>query len=133
MSRHIPLPSKDDLLSKYSSVPISQIPTPALLLDRAKIVTNSRQMIQTAEAVWRCKFRAHIKTHKTQEGTLAQVESSRDHAIVVSTLAEAWGVLNSGLIEDGTVLDVSFILPFFTELIYLLSDSLWPAVGCDKS
>ncbi len=31
----------------------------------------------------------------------------RSHAVVVSTVLEAWAVVHAGLVEDGTVKDVS--------------------------
>ena len=34
-------------------------------------------------------------------------EVDQTHAIVVSTLMEAWEVVKAGLVEDGTVKDVS--------------------------
>lgn len=101
-----PQPSADALRSRFLGAPITELPTPALLVDRARIAQNCAAMLATAERHWYCRFRAHIKTHKTREATVAQVGHSRDHAIVVSTLAEAWGVLDSGLVRDGTVLDV---------------------------
>lgn len=49
---------------------------------------------------------------KTAEGTRLQMISSADktNAVVVSTLMEAWEVVNAGLFKDSTVKDVSSLL-----------------------
>lgn len=51
----------------------------------------------------------------------------RTSAVVVSTLMEAWGVVQGGLVADGTVKDVS---PEACKLVPTLthfSDSVWPS------
>lgn len=49
------------------------------------------------------------KFHQTVEGTRLQLISDigRTSAVIVSTLMEAWGVVQGGLVADGTVKDVS--------------------------
>lgn len=89
----------------YIGKPIDELPTPAVIIDRFKVESNIEQMAKTVSD-WQCLFRAHIKTHKTKQGTALQL-STGNHAIIVSTLAEAWGLVHSGLIEKGTVDDVS--------------------------
>ena len=52
-------------------------------------------------------FRAHVKTHKTTEGTRMQLQSggpNASKAVVVSTMPELWHLLP--LIEDGSINDV---------------------------
>ena len=98
---------KRDLKDKYVGTPVEQLPTPALLIDRAKVKHNIDQMRQTVEA-WECLFRAHIKTHKTGEGVALQLSKTGDGAIIVSTLAEAWGVIDeTDLLASGKVKSVS--------------------------
>jgi len=43
------------------------------------------------------------------EGTKLQLvsEGGQTHSIIVSTLMEAWGVVDGGLVSDGIVKDVS--------------------------
>ncbi|KAI6153620.1 putative serine dehydratase domain-containing protein [Pisolithus tinctorius] len=62
---------------------------------------------------WGASFRAHLKTHKTAEGTRLQLDSSvaKSSAVIVSTMMEAWGVVHGGLVEDGTVKDILYGLP----------------------
>ena len=45
---------------------------------------------------------------QTPEGTRFQLmsKSATSHAVVVSTVMEAWGVVNSGLVAEGLVKDV---------------------------
>lgn len=46
--------------------------------------------------------------HKTPDGTRLQVEAGPGvSSLVTSTLPEVWGVLESGLVADGKVVDVS--------------------------
>lgn len=109
ISSLLPLPSADVLRARFVGQPITALPTPSLLLDRARLEYNCQQMLQTS-VHWQCLFRAHIKTLKTREATAAMVAQSRDKAIIVSTMAEAWGVVQSGLVEEGAVKDVGVML-----------------------
>ncbi|KAF8560327.1 hypothetical protein OG21DRAFT_55035 [Imleria badia] len=62
---------------------------------------------------WGANFRAHLKTHKTVEGTRLQLVSDvgKTSAVVVSTLMEAWEVVRGGLVADGTAKDLLYGLP----------------------
>ena len=57
-------------------------------------------------------------------------DAAQTHAVVVSTLMEAWEVVHSGLVADLTVQDVrkpsksSFVFH-----ILLMVDPLWPSIG----
>lgn len=54
---------------------------------------------------------SRARTEQTTEGARMQLRSAggESGAIVVSTLAEAWGIIRSGLVEEGVVEDVSAI------------------------
>lgn len=110
VSSLIPLPSTDVLRAKFVGRPINELPTPSILLDKAKLNYNCQQMLQTVQH-WDCLFRAHVKTLKTAQSTIAQVEQTREKAIIVSTLAEAWGVVQSDLIKKGIVKDICYGVP----------------------
>lgn len=110
ISSLIPLPSTDVLRAKFVGRPINELPTPSILLDKAKLQYNCQQMLQTVQH-WDCMFRAHVKTLKTAESTTAQVAQSREKAIIVSTLAEAWGAVQSGLVKQGIVKDICYGVP----------------------
>jgi hypothetical protein len=60
-------------------------------------------------------------------------DGAQTHAVVVSTLMEAWGVVHSGLVADLTVQDVSKpCKPLFASHpfdILLMVDPLRPAIG----
>lgn len=105
-SSYVRLPDVDLLRKKWVGVPVTALPTPAVLIDRYKMLANIAEMQKTMTD-WQCLFRAHIKTHKTREGVCHQLAQSKQRAIVVSTFAEAWGVVESGLLDEGVVDDVS--------------------------
>ncbi|TFY58006.1 hypothetical protein EVG20_g8321, partial [Dentipellis fragilis] len=88
------LPEKDALVKEFVGKSLQQLRTPAFV-------------------EWGARFRAHVKTHKTVEGTRLQLVSSanKTNAIVVSTMMEAWKVYNGGLVADGTVKDILYGLP----------------------
>lgn len=119
------VPHKESLLNEYRGKPLNALRTPAVVIDRSIFAENCAKMHNNAKE-WGASFRAHVKTHKvrtcgymfarstfhpivqTAEGTRMQLISSTDrtHAIVVSTLMEAWEVVRAGLVADGTVEDV---------------------------
>ncbi|KAG2023651.1 hypothetical protein CC2G_001282 [Coprinopsis cinerea AmutBmut pab1-1] len=86
--------------------------TPALIIDRGVFEANCAGMMKKARE-WGAEFRAHLKTHKTTEGTRHQLQTSEGStgAVVVSTVKEAWEVWNAGLVEDGVVRDILYGLP----------------------
>ncbi|KAH7883552.1 putative serine dehydratase domain-containing protein [Phlebopus sp. FC_14] len=83
-----------------------------MVVDRAAFKDNCTKMHQNAKD-WGANFRAHLKTHKTVEGSRLQLISDVDKtsAVVVSTMMEAWGVVRGGLVADGTVEDLLYGLP----------------------
>lgn len=106
-SDFLPLPDRVSLLQRFKGVGLDELPTPAVVIDSSKVSSNCARMQRIARD-WGCLFRAHIKTHKTREGVLAQVRDGERGMtpLIVSTLAEAWGVLKSGLIEEAGINDV---------------------------
>jgi D-serine deaminase-like pyridoxal phosphate-dependent protein len=66
---------------------LSELPTPALLLDAARMHRNARRMQARVEEMG-ARLRPHIKTHKCVEVARLQT-SARSAALTVSTLAEA--------------------------------------------
>jgi hypothetical protein len=52
-------------------------------------------------------YSAHIKSHKTVEGTILQLATDPPtDTVIVSTLPEAWGLVNAGLTDSGQIKDV---------------------------
>ncbi|SCV02315.1 LAMI_0G17810g1_1 [Lachancea mirantina] len=101
---------KTELVKTYLHKELSNLPTPSLIVDRSVFKGNCEKMLLNASLI-NADFRAHVKTHKTMEGTLLQLGSKNltTKKIVVSTLMEAWGLLP--LIEKGLIDDVLFSLP----------------------
>lgn len=128
---------RDELLSQYLDLPLRQIPTPAMIINKSVFARNCAEMHRRCKQ-WGWKFRTHIKTHKvrkevkcprililtvfqfkTVEGTRLQLRSPVDttHAVVASTLPEVKHLVRGGLVEDGTVKDVRH--PSFPTSIFL--------------
>ncbi|ODV77774.1 uncharacterized protein CANTADRAFT_12395 [Suhomyces tanzawaensis NRRL Y-17324] len=105
-----PLADKHQVLAAYQGKHISELPTPSVVIDRTKFQKNCDRMLENAHKL-NAGFRAHIKTHKTLEGTLLQLGSGahRTQRLVVSTTREAWNILP--LVEQGLVSDILFSLP----------------------
>ncbi|KAH8835316.1 hypothetical protein DL96DRAFT_1573730 [Flagelloscypha sp. PMI_526] len=122
------LPNKAALLQAFQNKSVDSVRTPALFINQSIFAKNCARMHSKAKD-WGASFRAHVKTHKTAEGTKLQLESSSDKttAIVCSTLAEAWGVVKAGLVSDGIVKDILYGLPIAKNKIEDFS-SLWEEI-----
>ncbi|KAH9919093.1 putative serine dehydratase domain-containing protein [Fomitopsis serialis] len=122
-------PDKEKLVAEFKGKPLNALRTPALVVDRAVFKKNCELMHENAKQ-WGDVFRAHVKSHKTAEGTRMQLVSSVDKtdAIVVSTLMEAYGVVRAGLVADGTVKDILYGLPVGLNKVQDLS-SLWDEIA----
>ncbi|KAG5720200.1 D-serine dehydratase [Termitomyces sp. T112] len=122
-------PSKAVLLQKFLDAPTDSLRTPAMIIDRALFAENCTDMHARSQA-WGARFRAHLKTHKTVEGTRLQLQSSVDttQAVVVSTLMEAWELVEAGLVSDSTIKDILYGLPIAINKVADLSD-LWDKIS----
>jgi len=83
-----PIPSQADLASQYVGKRLQDLPTPAVILDRAKLKKNSDAMLHVCQKL-DVGFRAHIKSHKTLEMSKMQVGDSGPAHFIVSTVVEA--------------------------------------------
>ncbi|KAI0726185.1 putative serine dehydratase domain-containing protein [Fomitopsis betulina] len=121
-------PDKDKLVAAFKDKPLNALRTPALVVDRAVFRRNCELMQENAQQ-WGDVFRAHVKSHKTAEGTRMQLVTSKNKtdAIVVSTVMEAYGVVRAGLVTDGTVKDILYGLPVSLNKVQDLS-SLWEEI-----
>lgn len=106
------LPDKKSLVSHYKGTKVAHLSTPNFVVDRAIFRKNCDQMLENAHKL-KAEFRAHVKTHKTVEGTELQLGSGKHTTdrIVVSTLREAWMVMP--LVEAGKIKDIHFSLPVY--------------------
>jgi hypothetical protein len=86
-----PLPSREALLSQFRGQPLTALPTPAVVLDRALVAKHCAAMLHVCNAL-NVGFRAHVKSHKTLEVAQMQVGGKDDDQpadFIVSTLVEA--------------------------------------------
>ncbi|KAF8898779.1 putative serine dehydratase domain-containing protein [Infundibulicybe gibba] len=122
-------PSKEALRQAFVGKSLDDLRTPALVIDRKLFALNCARMHNNAKT-WGAEFRAHLKTHKTEEGSRLQLSSTEDKttAVVVSTVMEAWEVVNSGLIADRTVKDILYGLPISRNKIADVS-AIWDKVA----
>lgn len=103
-----PSPTQSSLLLQYLRKPLTELPTPAAVLDRAIIRRNCNVMLEACKSLG-VGFRAHVKSHKvcllaplnakitdhvqTLELAKLQVGGSGPVNFVVSTLIEAENLL----------------------------------------
>ncbi|KAN0063431.1 hypothetical protein ACQY0O_004598 [Thecaphora frezii] len=105
---------------------LSELRTPALIIDRSIVRRNCHRM-QRIAAEWGATLRPHLKTHKTPEASLLQLrtDAGSSAAAIVSTLAEVRGVVDHlvGAQSDYAVRDLLYGLPItpdkIAELLHL--------------
>ncbi|KAL7796342.1 putative serine dehydratase domain-containing protein [Trichoderma afarasin] len=82
------LQTAGDFRQHYVGKHITQLPKPALVLDKAKVHRHCKSLLDAVEYLG-VDFRAHVKTHKTLEGVRLQAgEGKKDVRLVASTVAE---------------------------------------------
>ncbi|CAM1504548.1 Fc.00g021390.m01.CDS01 [Cosmosporella sp. VM-42] len=81
---------KDALRALYLGKSIREVPTPAAIINVAAVRRNCERMLSACESLG-LEWRAHVKTHKTEELTRLQVGDDLKGPVklIVSTLAEA--------------------------------------------
>lgn len=116
--------SKAALRERFVGKTLQEVPTPSIVLDLAKLEVNCQRMIDAAEKNG-IGWRAHIKTHKTEELTRLQVgEHSKAPAnIIVSTILEAEKI--APVLKDfqskGRNVNVLFAFPLFPSAVSRLA------------
>lgn len=97
---------QESIRNAYKGRHYKELPTPALIMKEPVIDSNISTLLQFIDSINSLlerpvKYRAHIKTHKTIEGTLKQLghnlpeyDGPKYGSIVVSTLREAYLVLD---------------------------------------
>ncbi|KAL2142727.1 hypothetical protein VTI28DRAFT_815 [Corynascus sepedonium] len=85
---------KDQLRAQFVGKTLSDVPTPSVVLDFAKLEINCERMLEATERLG-LLWRAHIKSHKTTELTRLQVGDIRTTpvSLIVSTIIEAEKIL----------------------------------------
>jgi len=104
------VPSKEYLVKQYVGKKLCEVRTPRMVVDRSVVKRNCERLGAVSEKSGK-KIRVHIKTHKTIEATEIQLDCAKTDAIVVSTLAEAYYVINSHLVTSRKLKDVLFGFP----------------------
>lgn len=98
-----PRPSKAELRSLFVGKTLSDLRTPTAIVDVARVERNCVRMLELAQR-WGVPFRAHIKTHKTLEGSLKmlspQGQTLTTSRAIAATLPEAWGLIEEGCAVD---------------------------------
>ena len=117
-SYHYPKPTEEGLKLQYVGKRLSQLPTPAAVIDIAAVRRNCDAMLAAVEKIGGLDFRPHVKTHKTAELTELQVNGSnpkrnRHVKLVVSTIAEIEHLLPwlLGKKRNGTEVDILYGVP----------------------
>tara|TARA_R110002003_G_scaffold68_13_gene6166 strand:- start:44317 stop:44562 length:246 start_codon:yes stop_codon:yes gene_type:complete len=67
-----PFSPLDALKAQYIGTHLSTLPTPAIILDRSKIVRNCNAMLQVCRKLG-VGFRAHVKSHKVFPAPLVRI------------------------------------------------------------
>ncbi|KAF2169952.1 hypothetical protein M409DRAFT_64363 [Zasmidium cellare ATCC 36951] len=81
-------PPIDELRKFYVGRSINEVPKPAVVLDKTKVKKHCDSLLKAIEALG-VEFRAHVKSHKTREGTQLQAgETSKSVKLVASTIPE---------------------------------------------
>ncbi|GMK58455.1 hypothetical protein CspeluHIS016_0504870 [Cutaneotrichosporon spelunceum] len=114
------LPLASALREEFVGRPISSLRTPAIIIDRAAFKENCAQMGAKVEGLG-MHFRAHIKTHKTAEGTRLQIAGGA-RKLVASTMPEVWGVLQDGITAED-IDDILLSLPISADRMEDLNDA----------
>ncbi|KAK7984902.1 hypothetical protein PG996_005862 [Apiospora saccharicola] len=112
--------TRDLLKAQYVGKSLYNVPTPALVLDLAKVEANCNLMLGAAQRL-NLNWRAHIKTHKTTELTRLQVgdKASTPVNIAVSTLAEAENIvpLLKEYQESSRKVNLLFAFPIYSTCV----------------
>ncbi|KAG2215308.1 hypothetical protein INT46_005925 [Mucor plumbeus] len=90
---------------------LNQLRTPSLVIDRSILKRNCQRLSKISTGLDNTRVRVHVKTHKSVEGARIQLESAQTDAIVVSTMSEAYAMINSDLTSSGLLKQVLLGFP----------------------
>ena len=74
------IPNVDDLRKFYVGRDITEVPKPALILDRAKMRRHCQSLLNAVDSLG-VDFRAHVKTHKVRQKKRPPLASARERRI----------------------------------------------------
>ncbi|KAK0624632.1 putative serine dehydratase domain-containing protein [Bombardia bombarda] len=115
---------KEQLRAKFVGQTLSDVDTPRVVLDLAKLDVNCVRMLDATDRLG-LQWRAHIKSHKTTELTRLQVgnEQATPVRLIVSTIVEAENILP--LLKEyqskGRHINLLFSFPLFASAVARLA------------
>lgn len=125
-ANHPPLAKMNinDIRRDYIGKSITAIPSPNFIINKSKFAGNCASMRSNIKALEektniRLKFRPHMKTHKTIEGLLLQLDNGKSSkSVLVSTLAEAEYILSDSRINT-VVNEICYTLPVTQNAMFM--------------
>ncbi|KAF1796784.1 hypothetical protein FB192DRAFT_1403623 [Mucor lusitanicus] len=97
---------KTKLVKEMVGKKLDQLRTPSLVINRSILQRNCTALGKITTGLKNTRIRVHVKTHKSVEGARIQLENAQTDAIVVSTLPEAYAMINSDLTSSGLLKQV---------------------------
>ncbi|GAN11723.1 alanine racemase [Mucor ambiguus] len=97
---------KAKLVKEMVGKKLDQLRTPSLVINKSILQKNCQKLSKIATGLKSTRIRVHVKTHKSVEGARIQLENAQTDAIVVSTLPEAYAMVNSDLTSSGLLKQV---------------------------
>ncbi|CAO0800452.1 unnamed protein product [Mucor circinelloides] len=97
---------KAKLVEQMVGKKLDQLRTPSLVINKSILQRNCQKLSKITTGLKSTRIRVHVKTHKSVEGARIQLENAQTDAIVVSTLPEAYAMINSDLTSSGLLKQV---------------------------
>ncbi|KAK4509428.1 uncharacterized protein ATC70_007780 [Mucor velutinosus] len=97
---------KVKLVKEMVGKKLDQLRTPSLVINKSILQRNCQKLSKITTGLKNTRIRVHVKTHKSVEGARIQLENAQTDAIVVSTLPEAYAMINSDLTSSGLLKQV---------------------------
>ncbi|KAL5045957.1 hypothetical protein BDW71DRAFT_73255 [Aspergillus fruticulosus] len=98
----------------YTGKPVTDLPTPALVLSKPTIERNIKQLLQDVEKLG-IAFRPHVKTLKSLEVTRMMLGNGQHRRIVASTLPEIEGAIP--LAKEGVLDECLYSMPIYPTVL----------------
>ncbi|KAF9873084.1 hypothetical protein CkaCkLH20_09594 [Colletotrichum karsti] len=119
-----PRPDLEELRQFYVGKDVRTVPKPAVVLDSAKIRRHCQSMLDAVKALG-VDFRAHVKTHKTEQIARLQVgDKTQDANFIVSTVSEIEHLLPTlkALQQDSRHTNVLYGVPLLSSQVSRLAN-----------
>ncbi|KAL4814924.1 putative serine dehydratase domain-containing protein [Aspergillus spinulosporus] len=103
-----------DAYDSYIGKPVTDLPTPALVLSKPTIERNIKQLLQDVDRLG-IAFRPHVKTLKSLEVTRMMLGNGQHRRIVASTLPEIEGAIP--LAKEGVLDECLYSMPIYPTVL----------------